>query len=308
MLSITVIICTIRRVELLNRLLRDLAKQSYRNVDVLVVGPAQWSTFPPTPPNDVRGLTVSFLPAPKGLSKARNLGLEHAKGSLVCFLDDDVRLETDFLEKAALLFSQRELADVGGLTGYDTVHYSTPVSVRWKLRHLLGVIPSLEPGDVDHLGSNVPLAFLSPFSGCREVKWLPGFCQIFRRSAISGLCYDEVTAAEDRDFSMEVGRRWRLLVCGDLRLAHEQDSQDRMDTVASVRRAAFGLGRSFVKRKRGPSDNFRITRIVLGDLLIDVLAAVMNPSSTSWKTSLSRLQGYLSGIASLRTASALEHD
>jgi glycosyltransferase involved in cell wall biosynthesis len=270
-------------------------------MEILVVGPETWSSIPPafTPVPD--GLPVSFLGAPKGLSKARNVGLKHAAGKVICFLDDDVLLDADFFGNAVDLLSRPDFADVGGITGYDFANYNQPIPLRWKLRFWLGTIPSLNPGDADHLGSNVPLAFLRPFAGWKEVKWLPGFCQIFPRRSINGLTYDEGTnAAEDRDFSMEVGRRWRLLICGQLHLVHDQDDEERMASAMGVRRAAFGLGRSFVKRSCSTQDYLKIAQIMIGEFVIDLVASLARPSWKNWQVIVLRLQGFFWGLTSLR--------
>jgi hypothetical protein len=133
------------------------------------------------------------------------------------------------------------------------------------------------------------------------VKWLPGFCQIFRRSAIEGLSYDEhCIAAEDRDFSMDVGSRSRLLFCGDLEIEHHMDSQGRLPAVRQIWRAAFALGRSFTKRRKGPADWFRIAQIMVGEFLVDLVVLVSRPSTQNLKIVVSRQRGFYSGMTSLR--------
>ena len=296
-MKISIIICTIRREDLIAKLLDSLDAQSYDDFEVSIVGKQGAEAEAGSPP-DRRRYSLRRLTAPKGLARARNVGLEAAGGELICFLDDDVVLAPDFLATAAACFGRPEMTDLGGLTGYDTANYGQPVPPRWRLRQRLGLTRSLEPGDADHLGRSIPLSFLPPFEGCREVKWLPGFCQIFRRSAVEGLRYDELAVVEDRDFSMEVGRRWRLAICGQLRLAHLFDPQGRHRQAVQVRRAAFGLGRSYAKRKRTGDWGF-ICRTVAGEFLIDLLILLRKPSWQNVKTPFYRLDGFFSGFSSL---------
>jgi glycosyltransferase involved in cell wall biosynthesis len=298
---VSIIICSIRRPELFGKLIDCLHAQVYRDAEVLIVGSATQPEldFPATETK----LRVRFVPAPKGLAPARNVGLRRASGDVVCFFDDDVLVGPEFLAEAVSIFEEPGNADVGGLTAFDTVNYSTTVSGRWRFRALLGITPSLNPGDVSHLGRSVPLSFFQPFMGVREVKWLPGFCQIFRRSAIRGLQYDEKIIVEDRDFSMEVGRTHRLLISGDLKVQHLRDDEARHPNHVQTWRASFGLGRSFAKRRRAFRDWFTIVHVLLGEIIIDVIVAVGRPSLVNCKVPVWRLNGFVSGFASYRSGS-----
>lgn len=299
-MRVSVIICTIRREEIVSALLDCLHAQTWRNAEVLVVGS---STQPEIDrPATETKLRVRFLPAPKGLAPARNVGLRCADGDLVCFLDDDVLLGPEFLEKAVATFSDPAHADVGGLTGYDTENYPYPMTMRWRFRRWLGITPSLQPGDASPLGRSVPFSFFQPFSGVREVKWLPGFCQFFRAEAVRGLFYDEMIIVEDRDFSMQVGEKWRLMIRGDLHLRHLRDGEARHPNHVQTWRASFGLGRSFAKRRRYVTDWFTIFHVLAGEVLIDVLSLVARPSLVALKLPMWRVNGFLSGLGSFRNS------
>src|SRR5258706_1166971 len=49
-----------------------------------------------------------------GLSRARNAGLEAARGEIVCFTDDDCYVQPDFLDAMSGVFDEQELGYVGG--------------------------------------------------------------------------------------------------------------------------------------------------------------------------------------------------
>jgi glycosyltransferase involved in cell wall biosynthesis len=298
---LSVIICTIRRPEVILGVLDCLAAQTYRNLEVLVVGA---STAP-----DFRGFeerlsgvpNLRFLTAPKGLAPARNVGMRNAVGDLICFLDDDVSFAPDFFAQVIECFGRPELNNMGGLTAYDEHHYPSKVNARWRLRAALGITPSLRPGDSNSLGRSVPLSFFEPFSGFKEVKWLPGFCQIFRRAAINENLYDEEVIVEDRDFSMTLGQNWKLLICGDLKIAHHMDDQSRHAPAKQVWRAAFGLGRSYAKRSRSFVDKLSAVHLVIGEFLIDLVVLATRPSLNSCRIPVARLRGFASGFASWRS-------
>jgi glycosyltransferase involved in cell wall biosynthesis len=302
---LSVIICTNRRPEVIRQCLLSFESQLFQDLEVLIVGGEQ--ELPVESRRSMSGsLNFHFLTSPPGLPKARNVGLRRASGQIICFFDDDVVLEENFLSKVVTIFQDPRLADVGGITGYDVATYPCPISLRWRLRRWLGITPTLVPGSSNHLGRNVPVNFLQPFSGFHDVKWLPGFCQIFRREAIEGLFYDEDTPAEDRDFSLQVGSRCRLVVCGDLRLAHYQDREGRGSATAATRQAAFGLGRSFAKRRRSYGDWLRTVHNIVGELLIDTLVAVCRPSWLRCKIAIVRVTGFVAGLNSLRRDSTAQ--
>ncbi|MDZ4796655.1 MAG: glycosyltransferase family 2 protein [Bryobacteraceae bacterium] len=293
---VSVIICTVRRPELYSGLIASLTRQTWPSLEVLIVG-REGETAPAFDNKAVR-----WMSAPKGLAPARNVGLANATGDVVIFFDDDVAIPDDFISHAMQVLSQPEHADVGGLTGYDTENYGAPINLRWKLRRQLGITPSLEPGDSNHLGRSVTLAFFHPFTGCRNVKWLPGFCQIFRREAIQCMRYDEKIIVEDRDFSMRVGDNWRLIICGDLRLRHLMDGEARHSHAFQTWRAAFGLGRIYAKRRRNIADRIAALQVATGELLIDSLVLLKQPSFNNAQVTWMRLKGFTQGYISFKAA------
>ena len=305
-MRISVIICTFGRAAVLRDLLDSLETQSYQDFETLIIdgnaepSPARSTlyTFLQRPGTTIE---VSLIPSIKGLARQRNVGLDHARGDLICFLDDDVTLPEDFLLQAAGIFERSEMQDVGGITGYDEQNYPVPVTLRWRLRRAFGVIPKLPPGGVDCLGRGIPLSFLQPFTGYKEVGLLPGFCMIFRRRALEDLCFDELIptyAGEDRDFSMQVGWRSRLLICGDLRLRHHATLQGRDSELKRNFQSAFGMGRRFVKYSRGTRDDLRAIGTFLGDLVIDLIFLLRYPTRLNVRTTLTRISGFFHGLRS----------
>ena len=305
---VSVIICTYGRATALRDLLRALEAQTYQNFEVLVVD----GNEEPSPARQAIEAYVSqanalsnvvLIASEKGLTRQRNVGLRAAKGDLLCFLDDDVTFAEDFLLKVAELFGQSDMRDVGGITPYDTLHYPTPVTLRWRLRALLRVMPGLDPGRVDRLGRAVPLSFLKPWPGKKEIGWLPGFCMIYRKTALEGLRFDELLptyGGEDRDFSMRVGERHRLLFCGDLHVEHHYTRECRDDGFSRLRESSFGAGRRFAKHARGFRDYLLVACTFAGDFVIDLVALVRAPGSMNLLTPFVRIQACFEGMRSAR--------
>ncbi len=307
---ISVIVCTYGRAAALENLLNSLEVQCHRDFEVLVIdGDGERSPGRDTVKRFLQRpgtrLLVRVIRSERGLTRQRNVGLKAGKGDLVCFLDDDVTLEEDFLARVASLFERPDMQDVGGITGYDPLNYPTPLTLRWRLRRIFGVIPSLKPGDIDHLGRAVPLSFLEPWSGYKEVGWLSGFCMIYRRAAVGDLSFDELLptyGGEDRDFSIQVGKRWRLLICGDLHVKHHYTSQGRSSDLQRILQSSFGVGRRFAKNARTNCDYITVVHTFLGDFVIDVMAFVNRPLRVNLLTVFVRMQGFFAGLRSCSAA------
>jgi predicted dehydrogenase/glycosyltransferase involved in cell wall biosynthesis len=301
---VSLIVCTMRRPERLEPLLESLRAQTHRHIEVLIVGTADNAASYGALVNSEKRLKY-FTSTPRGLARARNVGLENASGDIVGFLDDDVEFGPDFIEKAVEAFERPELRDCGGITAYDLLGYPQPLTLRWKLRRWLGTAPSLRPGDADHLGRHVPLCFLKPFTGFFDVKWLPGFCQIYRREALEGVwCDEDIVGGEDRDLALQVGRRWRMVLWGDWHIKHHRDEQGRFSQVPEVRRSAYGLGRSFAKRLSSMRDWFTVIRFFAAELVLDLAAAVKRPSAANWRVAVVRQHEMLSGFLSVPRSEA----
>jgi glycosyltransferase involved in cell wall biosynthesis len=310
---VSVIICTYGRSTALRQLLNALRSQTYSGFEVLVIdgngeaSPARQivDEFIKTAGPD---LDITRISSSKGLTRQRNVGLQAAKGNLLCFLDDDVNFAPDFLEKVVRVFASPGTEFVGGITAYDTLNYAVPVTLRWRLRAALGVMPGLDPGAVDRLGRAVPISFLEPWQGNREIGWLPGFCMIYRTAAVAGLSFDEgleTYAGEDRDFSMRVSKPWRLLICGDLPIRHECTAQGRDSSLERLRQSSFGVGRRFAKYAKGAGDYPVVATTVLGDLIVDLLALAGNPSRMNFDAIFVRWRAFWAGFKSIKSISSL---
>jgi glycosyltransferase involved in cell wall biosynthesis len=303
-MKVSVIVCTYRRPEPLVLLLQSLASQTLRGFEVLLVDGAGAEGVAQTrevASSHAPGIDVQVISSPKGLTIQRNVGLKAAAGDIICFLDDDVTFESDFLSKVVELLKRPDMAGVGGVTAYDVVNYPQRINYRWRLRRFLRIVPSLRPGDIGRLGVSVPVSFFPRFTGSQPVGFFYGFCMIFRKTAVNGLWFDQdlpTYGGEDRDFSFRVSREWPLVLCGDLEIRHSRSEQSRDSLVQRTYQTGFGAGRTFAKHHTSALDYFVLGWSMIGEFFIDALAFCQKPSADKCRMPFARVAGTIAGVRS----------
>lgn len=110
---ISIIVCTRDRALSLRRCLESLESLRYDNFEVLVVDNASRSD---ETRNLVAGTRFRYVREERpGLDSARNCGLHAAAGEIVAYTDDDVRVDTNWLNGIAHGFHDPEVSCVTGL-------------------------------------------------------------------------------------------------------------------------------------------------------------------------------------------------
>lgn len=165
---------------------------------------------------------INYLRRSGGTAIQRNFGIEAARGDLIAFIDDDVRLEPDFLQVMTELYAEDELHGIGGIVGYRTnEHFKLDESERWRWYRRLRLLRIYEPGKYDfETGYPINASMQEPFSGTRPVDFMTTACAVWRREVFdSGLRFHEFFSdygvLEDAHLSLRAGRDWQLLQCGD---------------------------------------------------------------------------------------------
>jgi glucosyl-dolichyl phosphate glucuronosyltransferase len=114
---ISVVVATWGREQYLLECLASVLAQSYRAYEVVIVDQDRTRNLPDAIQrrfgNDVRIRYLNIDQA--GLSRARNAGVQHAKGVVVAFIDDDAIAEPSWLEGIAEAFSRE--SNLGLLAG-----------------------------------------------------------------------------------------------------------------------------------------------------------------------------------------------
>lgn len=189
---------------------------------------------------------LAYVRSPAGLTRQRNVGIDTSTGTFVFFLDDDCLPEPGYFEAIRRVFQEDRAQVVGAVRGSIINEIGRPISLRWRIRFLLGLVPRhVEPGRYYPTATSVPCSLASQFSGVREVDMVPGGASAYRREVFSSsrfsLFFDGYCQGEDLEMSLRIGQSWKLLWCGEAHVSHFH--------AAAGRPAAFQKGRMEVRNR-----------------------------------------------------------
>lgn len=238
--SISVVTPTLHRPAEVSALLENLAQQTLLPAELILVDGADESrnaTYDVVKAvKDGFPIIVVYLRRGGGTAIQRNHGIDCARGQFVAFVDDDVRLEPNFLKNIIDVFHLPGNERVGGIVGYRTNQYFEPnSSERWRWYKRLKLLSVYEPGRYDRkCGYPINNNMQAPFSGTREVDFMTTACAVWRRDVFEhGLRFDEFFrdygVLEDAHLSLRAGRNWKLLQCGDARCDELHSPNGRAD-------------------------------------------------------------------------------
>ncbi|MBA3350622.1 MAG: glycosyltransferase family 2 protein [Actinobacteria bacterium] len=176
------------------------------------------------------GLPLQYVyPAPRGLPRQRNLGLDRTTGDPVFLIDDDVALAPDCHEVILGEYGRwgREL---GGVRAAP-MHPARPprISILW--RKLFG-IGAWWPEASGRVRAGFWLEGTSESASVRKQEAFVGYFMSYRREVFEHERFDEALAGyasqEDIDFSYRVSRRYVLIQTPQARCDHLKTGTDRM--------------------------------------------------------------------------------
>src|SRR5262245_30858912 len=152
-------------------LLENLSEQAFLPTEVVIVDGAPGTETKTEKVVLTRAadlpFEVRYLRHSRGTAIQRNAGIDVAKGSLIAFIDDDIRLEPDFLKTIFDVFASDRDREVGGIVGYRTNQHFRPSSAqRWRWYRRLGLLKTFEPGRYDfQTGYPINANMQPPFKG-----------------------------------------------------------------------------------------------------------------------------------------------
>lgn len=218
-MRISVIIPTKNRREDLRSTLEDLAAQTRKPDEVLIV---DQSAMPSFEPGSVQ-LAVNYIHAPNisGAAVARNVAMDQATGDLWVFLDDDVILEPQYIEEIVRAYTP----EIAGVSGIIT-NYSVPPFSR-RLFDKLFVRGAFSDDRQPIYWHANELRYKGP----QKVRQFGCGVMSFRAEVIRNLRFDPKltggSLAEDIDFCAHLPRGSKLLIAPNARLIHKLSAVGR---------------------------------------------------------------------------------
>ncbi|MHC4443364.1 MAG: glycosyltransferase family 2 protein [Planctomycetota bacterium] len=224
--TLTVVICTSNRADLLLSCVQSVIGQTIRPMELIVVDDG----FLDARVKDAMqagcqsaGISFHYLRKENpGLTQSRNLAVRHARGDIVQFLDDDVTLDPNFCRHILRLYAADKEGALLGTDGTITEPETTNLGARifdviyrlagwWALRPRRCKRPPL-PTCLKDRSRAVP-------------TWkIVGATMAFRRSALVEHEFDEALAGyalgEDRDMAYRIGKRGWIVRSAPARVLH----------------------------------------------------------------------------------------
>ncbi len=199
--TISVIIPTKNRPFLLSRLLSDLLRQTYQNLEIIVLDQSSVAFEFPENTLDFMG-RVKYIhdPGISGLVEAKKIGVDKACGDYIAFLDDDSSPFDDYFEKMCKVF---ENEPVMGLCG-NVVNYPYKRDF-FKYFYRLFNVGFFRGSRIGAYGSDSSAGHLI---GTHQ---LSGGCSIWRRDVFDAVQFDlenKFHYFEDIDFSYRVEKEF----------------------------------------------------------------------------------------------------
>jgi succinoglycan biosynthesis protein ExoA len=228
--TLSVVICTKDRPEMLAACLESLECQTRRPEEIVIVDASA------TPARDAvdrlvgkwADCRVALIAAAPGLPRQRNIGARAATGSLVVYLDDDVVLEPGYLTAIARTFEDDPTKQIGGAGGAQIPDPTPREGFLRKAACRLFLLDTYGRGIVKRSG--YPDYVFSPRSRM-EVEFLSGCNMAYRSEVLDALSFDErlsgYALGEDLQFSYRVSRRWKLVLIPEARLHHRHTGGGR---------------------------------------------------------------------------------
>lgn len=211
----SVVICTINRPDDIRECLTSLAAQTHRPDEVIVVDDGDYQQTASTVANaDLESIT-HVEGSGRGVPASRNRGIDEATGDVVCFVDDDVVLPSNWLAEILAVYRERDPDGVGGLVvNYNPdgvgkadlkrLSYRIITAVRYLLFY--DRVGELGPGGVMY----APLTLNT--TGIKRVDVLQGCNMSFRAELFETHTFDEwygedgAAPAEELEFCTRVVR------------------------------------------------------------------------------------------------------
>ena len=253
-MKFTLIICTFQRPKSLFQLLQSVVNQTlYPDEIIIVDGSLDGATKSILELNPFRYLSYYHVsPQDRGLTKQRNFGIARVgeTSEVVCFLDDDTILATNYFEE--IIKTYQVFPDALGVGGYITnevswqnvgTDYIPKINefyydgwkridgIRFVWRKKLGLDADCDPGFLPDFSHGRSVSFLPSSGKIYEVEQLMGGVSSFKKSIFTDFQFSTYFEGyglyEDADFTLRVSKKGKLYLNTAAQLEHHHAASGR---------------------------------------------------------------------------------
>lgn len=274
-MKFSLVLATVNRTRELASFLESLARQTYRDFELIIVDQNLDNRLIPICRAYQEKFPIIHLRSEAGLSRARNVGLYHATGEVIAFPDDDCIYPRDLLERVAGFLSVHPAVD--GITGCAVRNDGRPCCGRWDRQS----------------------GFLNRWN-----VWIRGISitLFLRRKVIEDIGYFDESlgvgantpwgSGEETDLLLRaLSRGYSVFYDPTLKVIHP----DKMlDASTVVRARSYGRGMGRVMRKHGYPIWYWFYYLLrpLGGAILAIIMGRFRKASYHWETLLGRYEGY----------------
>jgi glycosyltransferase involved in cell wall biosynthesis len=209
---------------------------------------------------------ICYIHTSPGLTRQRNTGVAAASGDFLFFFDDDVVLDTHFIEEIVRIFKNDPDKEIGGVFGNIVESFSTnepKQQSEWKNAVLMWGYSLFSSvfllSKVRHDGTFQPSGFPTyPYGSdsIQIVECVPGGLTAYRKEVFSEFRFDEELPGygymEDDDFSYRVSREYKNVYTPFARVIHNESPAARDRRYES--RKMMVMNHYYLFRKNLPQD------------------------------------------------------
>jgi len=253
-MNFTLIVCTYMRPTALLKLLNSVkAQYLYPNEIIIVDGSLDTKTKEILEENIFQNLIYYIVDQNnRGLTKQRNFGISKTAthSQIVCFLDDDTILESNYFEE--IIKTYNFFPDALGVGGYinnevlwEKTNENFVPSIKefyydgWKrkdgsrfvLRKKLGLDSNTKPGFLPEFSNGRSIGFLPPSGKIYQVEQLMGGVSSFKKEVFEQLQFSTYFEGyglyEDADFTLRLSKLGNLYINTKAQLGHFHDNSGR---------------------------------------------------------------------------------
>ena len=228
----SVVIATLNRPDEIQRCITSIANQSIRPRQIIVIdaGDLQDTRNLIADTCQESGIEFVYKQGAPSTTVQRNQGARYVDSSVVYFLDDDVELESDYIQKTLELYERDPEHGIAGVSGVIDPDYASSKGF-WRWYTKVFLLAETRKDTCSRLkSSNFPI-HLTELSRVRECEIMPSTAVCYRTEIFRQYEFDRdltgYVMAEDLDLSYRISRKFRLLTTPEAVYRHSKSKVSR---------------------------------------------------------------------------------